>query len=371
MKSLISNAIRAASNIPGFSTKRKLVIIESDDWGSIRMPSLKALERLEHKGLNMRAGDSERYNLNDTLASKEDLSALFEVLGRHKDSKGNPACFTALSLPSNPNFEKIKESGYSEYFNEPFTETLERYGQHDALEMWKFGEKEKLFIPEYHGREHLNVVAWMRSLKRGDKETMLAFNEGLWAFSSSITSKVSFQAPYDVEYPDDITEQVQIIQDGLQIFEKVHGRKARFFVPPNGKIHSSVENATAQGGIRYISSSKIHTEVLGEGKTRKHFRYIGKKNKLNQVFLTRNAFFEPNQGRNKDHVDSCLKEIEIAFKYNKPAVICTHRCNYIGSLSENNRWVSLKALDRLLINIKKNWLNVEFIHSNHLGKITK
>lgn len=365
----MNNIFRYVSNIPGKKIKNKIVVIESDDWGSIRMPSLNAFERLEKKGLNLQSGDGSRYNLNDTLANKDDLSALFEVLNQHRDSQGRAACVTALTLSANPDFDKIKQYNFSVYYNEPVTDTLKKYGHAEAFRMWKAGEDEGLFIPEFHGREHLNVVAWMRSLQRGDKETLLAFEEGLWAFDSKTVSGVSFQAPYDVEYSHDIKEQADIIRDGLRMFEHLHGRKAQFFVPPNGKIHSTVENASADGGVKYISSSKIHTEVLGEGKTKKHFRYLGKKNNAGQIFLTRNAFFEPNQNINKDHVDSCLKEIEIAFKYKKPAVISTHRCNYIGGLNPSNRDHGLKELDRLLRAMLVKWPDIEFFSSAQLGDL--
>ncbi|AXJ01689.1 hypothetical protein CYPRO_2447 [Cyclonatronum proteinivorum] len=366
---LLKYAIRTISNIPGYSTRKKIVVIESDDWGSIRMPSLQSLDKLEQKGLNLRAGDSSRYNLNDTLADSNDLTGLFEVLHSYKDHNGNPACFTAMSLPANPDFDKIRDADFQNYHYEAFTKTLERYGRTGAFDLWKKGREENVFVPEYHGREHLNVVAWMRSLKRGDNETRLAFDEGLWAFSSSKTGGVNFQAPYDVEYPEDISEQVKIIKDGLSLFEQVHGYKARFFVPPNGKINSAVEEGTHEGGIKYISTPKIHHEVLGNKKTKKHFRYIGKKNKLGQTYLTRNAFFEPNQGMNKDHVDSCLKEIEMAFKYNKPAIISSHRCNYIGSLNTKNRSHGLNELGRLLRAVLKKWPETEFMSSSHLGRI--
>ena len=35
VKSLITSKI---INIPGWTTNRKIIVIESDDWGSIRMP---------------------------------------------------------------------------------------------------------------------------------------------------------------------------------------------------------------------------------------------------------------------------------------------------------------------------------------------
>lgn len=365
----ISNIIKKISNLPGYSSNKKIIVFESDDWGSIRMPSIKSLSRLEKKGLNMRKGDSERYNLNDTLASVKDLTDLFEILNKNKDSLGNPACFTALTLTANPDFDRIKESQFCEYFNEPFTKTLERYNTKESFSLWKMGEESGLFFPQYHGREHLNVVAWMRSLKKGDKETMLAFEEGLWAFDSKKVSGVSFQAPFDVEFAEDINEQVNIIKNGLEMFDDIYGKKAYYFVPPNGIINSKVEMATVSCGIKYISTSKIHTEALGNGKIRRHFRYLGKKNNVRQMFLTRNAFFEPNQGYNIDHVDSCLKDIEIAFKYKKPAVISTHRCNYIGSLNPSNSSHGLIELDRLLSTILKKWPDAYFMNSVQLGNL--
>ena len=66
--SIISNFKKNLSNIPGWSTNRKIVVIESDDWGSIRMPSLETFEKLSSNGLNLSSGDALRYNKNDTLA---------------------------------------------------------------------------------------------------------------------------------------------------------------------------------------------------------------------------------------------------------------------------------------------------------------
>lgn len=46
-KSLLSVHV---SNIPGWRTNRKIVVIESDDWGSIRMSSLEAFKNLLKAG---------------------------------------------------------------------------------------------------------------------------------------------------------------------------------------------------------------------------------------------------------------------------------------------------------------------------------
>jgi hypothetical protein len=106
------------ANIPGWRTRRKIVVFESDDWGSIRMPSRAVYEALLDKGIRV---DNLCYNRNDALASEADLAALFEVLSSVQDQHGNPAVFTANTIVANPDFEKISASDFIEYHYQPFT----------------------------------------------------------------------------------------------------------------------------------------------------------------------------------------------------------------------------------------------------------
>jgi hypothetical protein len=113
---------------------------------------------------------------------------------------------------------------------------------------------------------------------------------------------------------------------------------------------------------------KLQKEPLGNGKYKTHIRWLGKKNKFGQIALSRNGGFEPSAG-GKDWVDSCLKEIEFAFRMKKPATISTHRVNYIGFLEPINRDESLKLLKELLSKILKKWPDVEFMTSPELGAL--
>lgn len=53
----------------------------------------------------------------------------------------------------------------------------------------------------------------------------------------------------------------------------------------------------------------------------------------------------------------------------KPAIICSHRVNYVGFIDEHNRDRSLKMLGRLLGKILLKWPEVEFMTSNNLADI--
>ena len=83
----------------------------------------------------------------------------------------------------------------------------------------------------------------------------------------------------------------------------------------------------------------------------------------------RNCAFEPSENPTKDWINSCLKEIEISFKWKKPAIISTHRVNYIGFINQKNRDTNVPLLKGLISQILKKWPTVEFMTSDELGKL--
>jgi hypothetical protein len=370
MISTFKNIIKNLSNIPGWRTQRKIVVIESDDWGSIRMPSLKAYETLKYKGLNIDT-KNRPYNTLDTLASVEDFEALFATLSSFTDKNGNHPVFTAMALSANPDFKKIEDEQFTAYYYQTILDTLKDYNQEEAFSYWKKGEQQKLFVPEFHGREHLNVNLWMKALQQKDKNTLEAFHQGFWGFRPHNLGGLAYQSAFYLDKPESLDYHQEVIKSGVQLFEQLHSRKPSFFVPPNGAIHQKIIDTAVKEGMTYVSSPKIHKEPQGNGKTKKHFRYIGKKGKNNLIYLTRNCVFEPSYPDKGHSVKDCLGHIETAFKFKKPAVISSHRLNYIGGLDEANRNTGNKALKNLLTQILKKWPEVEFMTSVQLGKLIR
>jgi hypothetical protein len=367
----LKNIKRNISNLPGWSSNRRIVIIESDDWGSIRMPSNTAFGFLEKSGLDLRSWDAERYNQNDTLATSSDLESLFGILSGIKDKSGNSAVFTAVSVMANPDFLKIKNSDFSEYFYEPFTDTLKKHpGCERSFDLWMEGIERKLFVPQMHGREHLNVIAWMRALKKGDPQTRLAFNEGVWGFvpDQNLLPNVDFQAAFLLIDQDELEYQKTVISNGLDLFEKLFGYRALYFVPPNGPFNNDLNFTLIQNGIKFRYAARIQHQPLGANKTNQVLHWLGQKEKSGLIYITRNCFFEPSQS-GKDWIDNCLNDIKIAFRWKKPAIISSHRVNYIGALKPKNRDMGLTQLKILLQSIIKNWPEVEFLTTPELGKL--
>lgn len=350
-------------NIPGWSTKRHIVVFESDDWGAIRMPSKEVYDKLLSKGYRV---DLNKYEKNDSLATEKDLTELFNILSKYTDINGNHPMITANCAVANPDFEKIKESDFQNYYYEPFTETLKRYqGCENSFELWQQGMKEGLFKPQFHAREHLNVSNWIHSLQN-DEDTKHVFDYGIMGLFPKGKENVGnkFQVALgDTEFP--IQSQNEIIKEGLDLFEKIFNYKSKTFIAPCYTWNPGIEKTLYDNGV--IGIQGLVYQKVPCGNSIRH--WMGSKNAYGQIYTIRNAFFEPTLSSNIDNVEDCLYRIECAFRWNKPAIISSHRINYIGAINEYNRDNNLKQLDGLLTKIQKKWGDVEFISSDKLVDI--
>lgn len=349
---------------------RHIVVFESDDWGSVRMPSLKALSRMKkHDVYSVREKD---YDSLDTLASNEDLELLAEALESVKGGDGRPAKMTLNTCVANPDFEKIKASDFREYYYEPFPETLKRYPHHDRVfELWKEGIDHKVFRPQFHGREHLNAQKWMRYLKAGNKEALIGFNEG--CYSVKIRNNVGYDhvlQTFGIDKEDECEFVRKSIQEGLDIFEQLFEFRSESMIAPCYTWDDYIEEEAVSLGVRcfqggYIQGHSPWQECKGNNFTG---HYMGECNHQGWCYLVRNCSFEPSQ-ISKDNADSCMAGIEKAFRRGLPAVVSCHRLNFIGDLNMENRDNNLQEFRKLLKMITEKYPDVEFMSSEELSKI--
>lgn len=359
-------------NIPGWTTNRKMVVIESDDWGSIRMSSKKSYDLLLKMGYPV---DKNPYNIYDCLESNKDIELLFDVLSKVKDKNQRPAIMTMNYIVANPDFDQIKRSGYSEYYYESVIETTKRYPNHDkVIELIRDGFVNGVFKPQFHGREHLNINRWMKSLKGNEKHVIDAFNLEMFSihYSEKPTNRNEYMDALDFNSFEELKQHEEILNDGISLFKEIWGFDSKSFIANCYIWHQEHEKILKKLGVNYIQGlANQFVPIEGQDYTyKKIYHFLGQKNKFNQIYLLRNAFFEPYQ-KDKDWVSDCLLRIQTAFLWNKPAIISTHRVNYVGELNTSHRDKNLLQLDLLLKSIIKRWPNVEFISSDELGEIIK
>ena len=365
----IKNKIaRNLRNILGWNTNRKIIVFESDDWGAIRMPSKKVYNKLISNNI---AVDKSPYNINDSLESNEDVIALYDVLTKYRDKNENYPVFTAMSILANPDFENIAKSNFSVYKYESVLKTLDKYGNthNKVYQLYKEGINSSVFYPEFHGREHINVKRWMQALQNKNSISRQSFDMQFYGLGSNTSNHF---AAFDVDSLDeDLPKQKKIISEGLNLFTQVFGYDAHYFVPPNFYYNSKLEKFLLKNKIYSLPGSRRHKEPIGGGNFKNSVRYTGLENKIGQIYLVRNVQFEPSQTNNSNEWVKSLKEIETAFFWKKPAIISSHRLNYIGFINKKNRENGLKQLNLLLKNIIKKWPDVEFMSSRQLTSLIK
>lgn len=355
-------------NIPGRRMKRKLVVFESDDWGSIRIPNKEVYKQLIKDKLLDEKDPFSRY---DSLENANDLECLFSVLEKYKDSKGNAPIITANMVMANPDFLKIGDSNFESYHYEDFTKTYLRYSSTDAtFDLLKQGINKKLFLPQFHAREHLNVPIWMNLLRANNKEFRSAFELEFFAipFKTSQNRRGNLMATYDYHTAEDLNFIKESIKEGMQLFQTTFNVPSKTTIAPCYVWNTEIEKTFHELGTSVFQGSRFqNSPQLSKVGFKKTFHYNGQRNK-DSLYLSRNGLFEPSTNRTIDWVDKCLESVETAFKWSKPAVIGAHRINFMGSLDPNNRDVNLKLLNELLSKILQKWPEVEFVSSADLAK---
>jgi hypothetical protein len=368
--SVKSEIARHWRNLPGWTTKRKIIVFESDDWGSIRMPSKEVYNACLKAGYPV---DKNVYEKYDTLESEVDLELLFELLRKYKDFKGNPPVITANCLVANPDFDAIQKSNFEQYHFELVTETFKKYpNRSGCFELWKDGLNENIFKMQFHGREHLNVSLFMNALQKGDRDVLFGFGHGMAGCISLDSGDV---ANYYVEATrfnseSDKAEKLAIISEGLDIFRNLTGYHSESLIPPNYTWSLDFDEVTSESGVKFFQGYRKVREPGINGIPDSYYtHFLGKTNKSGQLYLVRNGTFEPSLNHSDNSVERCIRDIASAFRMNKPAIISTHRINFAGSLEPDNRDKALMQLNELIGLILKRWPDVEFMASDELGNL--
>ncbi len=370
MNSKIKSAAKWARNeIRNAKGKRlagKYLVIESDDWGSIRQPSREIYqEQVKRAGKEI----TDPFFRYDAIEKDEDLESLFSVLERHKDSYGHPAIITADYAVANPNFEEIRKCNFDKYYYESIATTYQNYsGSKNALNLARQGIERQIWKPQLHCREHVQISRWMDALRKNDPEISWAFEHKMVSTENAIAplNHYGYMDAFDYSRAEskDIEE---IIADAVTEFQKLFGYQSKTFVASCYVWNECLEIALQKHGIHSMQGSWyqwIPDETVLGRLTRKNL-FMGMSSQY-QRYTVRNCLFEPSLFAKKDSVGDCITQIESAFRWGQPAILSSHRVNYMSRIDEENRNRNLQLLDELLDLIKAKWPDIKFISSDAL-----
>lgn len=360
LKKLSGEIFLNLKNIPGWKTDRKIVVFECDDFGGIRVPSSEVYKKLKERGLDI---STSRFNKYDVLESGEDLQELFEVLLSVRDQYSRPAVFTPVTIVANPDFDRVRASGFNGYFYETFNETLEQYYPgREVFKIWNQGISAGIFSPELHGRDHTTVQIWLKRLRDGDKDLLYAFENKFVALRVGGVPPPAdeFRAEFYFSQDSEKPFLEDAIKESAALFKMLFGYLPHAFIPGNGIFHPSMDRVVAGTGIRFLNVTTSMPFPDKDGSLRLRYFVTGQKGPGSLTYYTRNCAFEPTDEyyRGTDYI---MNQIAAAFRWRKPAMISTHRVNFVGGISPLNREKGLFELKKLLNAIIRRWPEVEFM----------
>jgi hypothetical protein len=274
---------------------------------------------------------------------------------------------------ANPDFESIKSSSFKLYRYKRINETyIEHQGNLDTLYSIKEAYQNGTFIPQLHGREHLQVNHWLRALRNGNNETLLAFQNGIFGHPSVYgkSSGIHFLSAFHISNKEDLEFASNSVLDAAIIFEETFGFKSTTFIAPRYIWPLELEGYFKNAGIMSLQGTQVQLipqlNNSNELRLRKRINWMGKKNAKGLEYLCRNVFFEPTQKPNFEWEKDALRRIDTAFYWGKPAIISTHRLNFMGGFSTQNRENTLNRLKLLINQVQKKHKDVVFASSNEI-----
>ena len=284
---------------------------------------------------------------------------------------GHFAVLTANVCTANPDFVKIRSSKFEEFYYETFDLSIKNSENGNATwALWEQGVNLGLLRPQLHGREHLHALAWLKELSNGNIDLLKAFEHNSWGIPYQALFKQrrkNLQAALDIyEMEKEFLFQKQWLMDSVDIFEDKFGFKSKSFIAPAYTWHSKIHRELKPLGIDSLQGIKLQYQPRRDSYMKK-LHFMGEYSKSNDIyFFPRNVFFEPSLLPNKDWYSETLRGVEFAFKNNMPAIIGSHRINFIGKLKEANRTDNLDILTRILSDVVKKYPDVIFTTSDKI-----
>jgi hypothetical protein len=339
---------KKSSTRPAIRFDRPLVLFQSDDWGRAGVRDREGWEELRAAGLNL--GE----NLYDfySLETAEDLYALGEILGKHRDSTGRKPSMVMNFIMANVDFDRCFEPGQKQIPLRPLTEGLPgSWFRPQLLEAYQQGIRERLFYPALHGLTHFCERTVIRELDAGGERSQLV--QKLWRAQ---TPYIHWRMPWiGYEYWDpemryarrflSADDQRAAIKRAAGIFRDLFTSGPFSACAPGYRANADSRMSWFENGVR----------VAQNGPGERRGPYLDENGML---FTFRTVEMEPTLER--CDLERLVSQAEGCFAGGLPAVISVHAINFHSTI-QDFRTPTLKLMDEFLTVLEKKWPDLLYV----------
>jgi hypothetical protein len=342
------NRIRRGSHERAYSFERPLVLLQSDDWGRVGVRDHEGYEQLRARGIRLGEHPYDFY----TLETAGDVTALREVLSRHRDATGRSACMVMNFLSANLDFGKMALDDFQKIYLRPLQEGLPGRWQRPGLfEAYREGISAGVFYPALHGLTHFCLAAVESALNRNEERAHAL--RTLW---QAETPYIYWRMPwvgYEYNNPEHpqrgflpLPTQVELIEQAVEFFRKFFGCDPRTACAPGYRANEDTRSAWRKQGIGIAQNGTGGSKFPSMDVT-------------GMLSLYRTVDFEPSQS--EVSVENCVLLANENFARGIPFIVSVHSINFHSSLKDF-RSDTLTQLDQLLSALERAHPDLLYVH---------
>lgn len=328
-----------------------VIVFESDDWG---------LQRKACADLIQPYGEPSEWACEQT-ESEDDLEKLYKVLECHKDENQRPPSFTANFVTANPNFEKIRQEGFTEYYDISINDHNKK-----LKSKWMNGVDRGIFHPQYHARSHFWTAAWLQDLRENVPGSRHLFDQTCNGGLSLLKQEGwRYHSEYIFWKTAEQMQKQQLLDwlsMGLSFFQDCFGFASLSTIAPNYIFTPATAQAWLDKGIKIVQGAgyRIVRGHNSEKIIRSHV--LGERLSGNLLSMIRNVKFDPRPQRPQHGFKNTFAWIQKLLPHHIPIIIDTHRINYVGPWKEK----AFEELNSLLRALKP--YHPRFLTTTELGE---
>lgn len=327
---LVASAIGAAALVLGESggavdwRRMRAVAIESDDWGLQGfVPGAGAWAGVDRAAIA--PGSFPEVYWQSTLEDSAAVADLCAVLASHRGRDGLPAVFQPNYVMSGMGWRPDHAEGLWHRFDLPDLDPhYRRPGLWHAVGL---GIQAGVWYPEFHAAFHYDPQRRLESALEGPHPRR-ATERGIMLFPGS--EKARELGPWRSQ-----KELGAELDHSLVVFSHLFGRLPDSIIAPDYTWSARNETIWSERNLRIIQGKREQRNPQWGGGTKGRLaklleRSFDRVRHPDRAYLERNCRLEPAQARDaKQVVQDCLAATRRAWARGEPAIVETHRVNFV------------------------------------------
>jgi hypothetical protein len=304
----------------------RAVVIESDDWGLCGfVPDADALAELRRDALD--AGRFPAVYWASTLEDSASVAGLAAVLARHRGADGLPVLFQPNYIVSWLSY-RDPASGGDPWLSGDLPALPPRYHRPGLWDAVAAATAAGIWRPELHGAYHYDPDLRRERVVPGSLAAAAAAR-GVVVFPG--IARAWELAPWRTR-----AALARELDRSLAVFALLHGRRPASIIAPDYVWDGRCEDLWAERGLSVIQAKREQRRPLARGPAllqraeKVLARLAARLAHPDRVYLDRNCRLETAQAADPGRVvAACHGEVRRAWARGEPAVIESHRVNYV------------------------------------------